>query len=121
MDIKSFWNNYKWWIVGVVVAVIVLPRVFRFITGMNTTPDDTDAGGGGSPSFQCQSASADRNKPFGLGTVRSNEVCYLQTWLNMYKNANLKKDGAFGSKTQAAAIQAGLPVSVSMTLNSLGI
>lgn len=121
MDLKAFWNNYKYWIIGGILAVIILPKIFRFITGATTTPgDETDTGTGGT-AFVCQSASADRQKPFGLGTTKSNEVCYLQTWLNMYKNAGLKKDGALGTKTQTAMVAAGLPVSVSMTLDSLKI
>lgn len=121
MDIKKFLNQYKFWIIGIILAVIILPKIFRFLISGSEGEGETTGGGVITPKFQCQSASAERDKPFGPGTKNSNEVCYTQTWLNMYYNAGLKKDGIFGEKTAAALMASGRQVSPAMTLNSLNI
>lgn len=120
-QILSFLAKYKWWIIGALVALIVLPRIFKFITSAASGSDSPPVGGGSSPQFKCNPASADRGKMFGLGTKKSNEVCYLQTWLNTYYGAGLSVDGDFGAKTRSALDTFKPGAGITMSLNTLNI
>jgi hypothetical protein len=115
--VTSFLSAYKWWIMSAVVAMIFLPKVFRFLAG--------EEGGGApvgppTPSFKCNSAAADRDAAISQGTKNSNAVCYLQQWLNTYYNAKLTVDGNFGAKTRAALDLYRPQTPLAFTLNQIG-
>lgn len=123
MKVQTFLSKYRWWIIGGLIALIVLPKLFRFLTSLNDGAGGASASGaaGSATTFKCNPSQADRGRTFGLGATRSNETCYLQTWLNTYYSAGLKVDGAFGQKTRAALDKFKPGQGITMTLNSLNI
>ena len=119
----KFLKKYMWYI----IAAMLLYIVYRVISNRITAPKAAApvSGGGGSvsvPGFKYDPSKVNRDKNFGVGTNNSNEVAYLQTWLNTYFSKSLKVDGDFGARTSAAMISV-LPGSnpISTTLNTLKI
>lgn len=124
MTAKQIWGKYKFWIIGSIVALIVLPPLYRLL--VSAIDGDGDAGGNGTPGpplpgFSCNPAASNRDKVISQGTKKSNEVCYLQGWLNQYYGAGLKVDGAFGPATRNALDKNRANAPLTFTLNTLGI
>lgn len=119
----AFLKKYMWYIVAAVLLYIVYRVISNRITGPKSAAPVVGAGGSVSvPGFKYDASKVNRDKTFGMGTNNSNEVAYLQTWLNAYFNKGLKVDGDFGARTSAAMISV-LPGSnpISTTLNMLKI
>ena len=118
------------WIIGAIVAFIIYrvvsnrlesPKRSAGVIGGGIIPP-LSGGGIGAPSFNYSPTDVNREKSFGLGSRQSQEVAYLQTWLNLYYRSGLIVDGSFGSLT-AAALLAAKPTAnqISTTLNKLGV
>ncbi len=120
----AFLKKYMWYI----VAAVLLYIVYRVIGNRITAPKaaaPASGGGGATPSvpgFKYDPSKVNRDKNFGVGTNNSNEVAYLQNWMNVYFKKGLKVDGDFGAMTSAAMISV-IPNSnpISTTLNTLKI
>ena len=97
----------KNWI-KILVAVVVLLVVVRIFAAVKTQGTMETKGPASilKPRFKCEPEKADKNKKLRKGTRNSNEVCYLQEWLNRWFNAELTVDGDFGAKTESALIKA---------------
>lgn len=125
MTALQFWNKYKFWIIGAIIALIVIPPIYRLL--VSAIEGDGDSGGSGTPGpplpggFKCNISGANRDKVISQGVTKSNEVCYLQTWLNSYYGANLKVDGNFGPATRSALDKAKPGSGLTFTLNTLGV
>jgi len=101
MNITQIWAKYKAWIIFGIIAIVLFPSILRALT----KGDEKDAPvkvGGGTPVFKCNVGGANKDTVISQGTKRSNEVCYLQSWLNQYFSAGLKVDGDFGVATRNA-------------------
>jgi peptidoglycan hydrolase-like protein with peptidoglycan-binding domain len=105
----AFLKKYMWWIIAAIGAVII----YNIVSNRLSSPKDTGGGsvplpGGGTTTvkFVYNPAKVDRKKVFGLGSKNSNEVAYLQTWLNQYYKSGLSVDGSWGAKTTAALLSA---------------
>ena len=117
----NFLKKYAWYIVGVIVLVIIYKVIKNRI---GSTPNDN----GGTlpatsePSFKYDPSAVNRQKTFGVGAMNSQEVAYLQAWVNAYGKTKLAVDGDFGPKT-AAAFLAERPATniISTNLDKLGI
>lgn len=107
----------KWALIALVVIV-----VFRIVSiRKKGQPVDIGSVSGFGSSHDCKPLEANRSKMFGYGTKDSNEVCYLQKWLNDYFSAGLAVDGNFGTKTNAA-LKSALPTApATFSLDSLTI
>lgn len=57
---KSFWEKYKWWILGIILVIIILTIVIMFVT---TRSSDTD--------FQSGGSSMRRSNKFSLDKINS--------------------------------------------------
>jgi len=120
--IKKYWK----YAVYAVIAYIV----YRIVANMLQSKDedkadvvDTSTGSVTTvPIFSYNPASVDRAKKFGVGTSNSQEVAYLQTWLNLYYKSRLKADGNWGARTSASFLMAKpLTSPLGVSLNSLSI
>lgn len=121
--------NWKKWATWLGVAVL-LYIIYRIISNRLEAPKaptapvvTANAGTVVIPTkFAYDVSKVKRDKTFGIGTNNSQEVAYLQGWLNQWYNAGLKIDGDWGART-TLAFTAHLPGknSISTTLNSLEI
>jgi peptidoglycan hydrolase-like protein with peptidoglycan-binding domain len=116
----AFLKKYMYWIIAAILAYIIYIVVKN--RNKNAAGGSDSIPGISVPSFKYVPSSVDRAKPFGIGSKDSQEVAYLQTWLNSYHGKTLKVDGDFGSKTSAAWLSVRPATNVlSSTLDSLGI
>lgn len=90
---------------------IVLYLIYKGISNKLESPKGTvpvvTASGATVPApvkFKYDASKVSRTKPFGTGTTNSQEVGYLQTWLNNWYAAGLKVDGNMGAMTTAKLI-----------------
>ena len=121
MTVKTFWGKYKGWIIFGIIALILLPSLLRALTGNDSDePVKIPGTGGVGPKFTCNPSAADRNKVLSQGTKNSNEVCYLQGWLNQYFQSGLKVDGNFGANTRSAVNKNVPSAGQTFSLNSIG-
>lgn len=122
-------HNIKKYLIWAAIA-IVLYLIYRVISNRieNKGTALVVPPGGGIPThvpiaFVYDPSKVVRTKSFGLGSKNSQEVGYLQTWLNTWPpQAGLKVDGDFGPKTLAALMsKKPFANSVSTTLDTLAI
>lgn len=117
-------KKYIYWVAGLAILAVVVKIITNRIRAKSTGGEnpETAPGGGSLPSFQYDPSAVNREKTFGVGTMDSNEVAYLQTWLNSYFGKSLKVDGDFGSKTATAFLSVRpLAYIVTTSLNKLEI
>ena len=119
----KFLKKYWPYLVGAIVAYLI----YRIVSNRVLSPGknvaiDTGTGATPTPAFAYNPEKVERAKLFGLGTKDSQEVAYLQTWLNRYYSRGLVVDGDFGPMT-AAALLAAKPTAnqVSTSLDKLAI
>ncbi len=123
-----FWKKYKMWIIGFAVFIIIyiiIKKISERSPAMTMPNGGTVGGGVIKATFKPDVTKVDRAKLFAVGTKNSNEVAYLQQWINTYyPSYKLAVDGDFGSKTNTAflAVQTPKPKNaISNSLESLGI
>ena len=90
------------------IIIIVLYRIFAQRKDSAAVAGSKPAGGiGPKKVFKCdENAKLNRDKALRKGATDSQEVCYLQRWLNQYYGAGLKEDGDFGANTDKALMSA---------------
>lgn len=103
----QYLKKYMWWIIAAIAAYII----YKIVSNRIGSEKDTGGGvvpapGGGTTfvKFVYDPSKVDRAKIFGVGTKNSNEVGYLQTWLNQYYKSGLTVDGDWGARTTAALL-----------------
>jgi len=113
---------------GIALLLYIIYRVIsNRLESPKKPPTPVVLGSGGIPIpipelFIYNPAKVVRDKKFGVGTNNSQEVAYLQTWLNVYYNTGLKVDGDWGTKTTAAVtVHRPLTNQISTTLQDMGI
>jgi len=120
------WKQILKW----VAAILVLYLVYKVLSNRLSSPSGATHtlpdGSGGSVKipalFVYRPDLVDRKKQFGSGSKNSQEVGYLQAWLNAWYHENLTVDGDFGAKTAAALLRAKPTANqLSTTLDALGI
>lgn len=110
--------------IGIALIVFLVIRYAIKAVAMNSgggkdTPNPPKNSGTKPPVVPVDPNKADRNKKMYLGLKGSNEVAYLQVWLNTYYAKNLTVDGNFGAKTAAALLAT--TGKTGGSLNDLGI
>lgn len=121
--------KYNWKKIGLYAAgFLLLYVIYKMIDNAMRSTGGGGAGGEGGtvtntePAFIYDPSKVSRSKPFGLGSKRSHEVGYLQTWLNLYYDKKLAIDGNFGPKTSASLLSVRPSANIaSTTLDSLKV
>jgi len=104
------------------VVIMIIAIVYLILRNINKRPGITTVLAGIiPPKFKYEPEKVDRTKSIGFGSKNSQEVAYLQVWLNTYYQTGLNIDGDFGKKTLNAvkAARPGAPVPVTFTLEQM--
>lgn len=121
----GFFKTYWKWILLAVVAYVVYRIASNALESKDNETVQVNVPGETPENFNLfvyKPDSVDRKKKFGVGSSNSQEVAYLQTWLNLYYKSLLKVDGNWGGRTSAAFLMAKPLISpLGVSLDSLSI